>query len=140
MSKGEYKNVHNRTHKPTYKVKIRPLFFSGLSLPNPECSSCLLNGGNFYKKYGKSSLSYQHGPSLIYSNTVSFFKTKFVDHRTLLFIYVNIRGKIPDFCDFRPRTWSWRVSKQGNRITCSFAHILFSCTDINLCHIKTTET
>lgn len=41
------------------KVKIRPLFFSGLFLPNHECSfSLLLNGGDFSKKYGKSSLSY----------------------------------------------------------------------------------
>lgn len=56
------------------KVKIRPLFFSGLSPPNHECSSCLLNGRNFYKKYGKSSLSYQHDTSLIYSNIVPFFQ------------------------------------------------------------------
>lgn len=30
------------------KVKIRPLFSSGLSLPNRERSSCLLNGRNFF--------------------------------------------------------------------------------------------
>lgn len=54
------------------KVKIRPLFFSGLSLPNHECSSLLLNGRNFSKEYGKSSLSYQHDTSLIHSDTVPF--------------------------------------------------------------------
>lgn len=50
------------------KVKIRPLFCSGLPLSNHECSSLLLNGRNFNKKHGKSSLSYQHDTSLIHSN------------------------------------------------------------------------
>jgi hypothetical protein len=70
MSKGEYKNVHNKTHEPIYKVKIRPLFFSGLPLPNHEYSSLLLHGRNFNEKHGKSSLSYQHKTSLIPSNIV----------------------------------------------------------------------
>lgn len=52
------------------KVMIRPLFFSGLCFPNHECRSLLLNGRNFSKKYGKSSLSYQHDTSLIHSNIV----------------------------------------------------------------------
>lgn len=127
MSKGEYKNVHNKTHKPTYKVKIRPLFFSGLSLPNPECSSCLLNGRNFYKKYGKSSLSYQHDPSLIYSNTVSFFKTKLVDHRTPLFMYVNIRGKIPDFCDLGPEHGAGELTSKAIELR---AHLHTLCLPV----------
>lgn len=52
------------------KVKIRPLFFVGLSLPNHDCSSLLLNGRNFSKKHGKSSLSYQHETGLIHRNIV----------------------------------------------------------------------
>lgn len=65
MAKGEYKNVHNTVNPLIDKLEIRPLFFSGLFLPNHECSSLLLNGRNLNKKYGKSSLSYQHDTRLI---------------------------------------------------------------------------
>lgn len=33
-------------------IDIRPFFFSGSSLPNHECSSLLLDGKNFIKKFG----------------------------------------------------------------------------------------
>lgn len=54
------------------KVKIRPLFFSGSSLPNHECSSLLLDGRNLSEKYGKSSPSIQQDITLIHGNTVHF--------------------------------------------------------------------
>lgn len=52
------------------KVKIRPFFFAGSSLPNHECRS--LPGRTISKKYGKSSPSFQHDISLIHGTTVPF--------------------------------------------------------------------
>lgn len=77
MSKGDYKMYTiKQINQLIDKVRIRPLF-QGLPLPNHHCSSFLLNGRDFIKKYGKSSLSYQQHTPVIHSNIVPFEKPSF---------------------------------------------------------------
>lgn len=88
-------------------MKIRPLF-SGLSVPNHAWRSLLLNGRNLIKKYGKSSLSYQHDKFNSWQHS-SFLKPMLVELRTLLYMW--LEETIRDFCDLSPRARGLELSK-----------------------------